>query len=191
MHRYVTVIVILICFATNPGWSAEWERIEEEEARIVFYPPGLSNGTFHKRDQNYGNEELGNWRGIGGMPLAGIYSFRLFPDRVITRESKLEDVTRNWEVFNDKTLKTSQVNRTSNVVSSIGYQLFTADDLHCVSFLQSWGPHGWGDNDIGIPRNQINGYYCDTSALSDRTVDGVLKGIGVRGHKVPANPAAR
>ena len=189
MPIWIIAVVAFVCVVARPSWSAEWERIAEEEARIVFYPPGLSDGTFKKRDQTYANEEYAYWRGIGGMPRAEIYYSRLFPDRVYKREWKLEAVTRGWNFFKDKVLKNSKINRTSNVVSSIGYQQFTADDLHCISFLQSWGPHTGYDNDIGIPRYHIYGYYCDRSALSEATVKAVLSGIGVRGHKVPAKPS--
>ena len=59
--------------------------------------------------------------------------------------------------------------------------------------ISSWrGSRDGGDlNIVYESPYHIFGYYCDMSALSDRTVNGVLKGIGVRGHKVPANPQAR
>lgn len=103
MPIWIIAVVALACVVSRPGWSAEWERIAEEEARIVFYPPGLSNGTFQKRDQDYGNEELVYFRGISGMPRASLFFLRLFPDRVYTREFKIGDVTRYWNIFNDKT----------------------------------------------------------------------------------------
>ena len=191
MPKWIIAIVVLVCVVARPGWSAEWERIAEEEARIVFYPPGLSSGEFRKRGQIYFNEEWAMWRGFGGMPRAEVYLQMLFPGRYYNREWKLEAITHNWGFFDDKKLEISNKNRRSTRLGSIRYQQFVVEDLHCVAFLHGWGPTGGSDTgEIGEPPHHINGYYCDRSALSKDTVKAVLSGIGVRGHRVPPKPEA-
>ena len=189
MSKYITVLVALSCVVASPVWGAEWERIAEEVARIVFYPPGLSGGEFKKRGQTYFNEEWAIWRGVGTMPRAEIYLAMLFPDRIYNSKWKLENVTRRWNFLKKKHLNFADQNTSSNVVGSIRYQHFSADNLHCVSFLQGWGePSGWDNDRVGEPRNHLYGYYCDMSVLSDGTVKTILSRIGWRGYKVPAKP---
>ncbi len=190
MPKWIIAVVALTCVLARPGWSAEWQPIAEEEARIVFYPPGLSGGEFRKRSQSSTNMEWAMWRGFGGMPRAEVSLNMLFPGRHYTREWKLKTITHNWNFFKDKDLQISNTNRTSTKLGSIQYQKFAVEDLICISFLHGWGSREGGDRgDINVSPNYIYGYYCDRSALSEDTVKAVLGGIGVRGHKVPAKPS--
>ena len=165
MPKWIIAVVALTCVLARPGWSAEWERIAEEEARIVFYPPGLSSGEFRKRSETYSNMEWAMWRGFGGMPRAEVSLNMLFPGRHYTREWKLEAITHNWNFFKDKNLQISNTNRTSTKLGSIQYQKFAVEDLICISFFHGWGSREGGDRgDINVcMANSYLQLRCDSS----------------------------
>lgn len=179
--------------AASPAWGAEWKSIAEEDSKIVFDAPGLAGGTFfYKRGDNFSNEDHAYWRGSGGMPVVEIYLLRLAPNRIFRTDHDLKKYTGQWNFLSGKDLKFTGAETIKNAVGRVEYRRFTADGLHCFSFLQGWGSSaGWDAPTFGVPPNYLTGYYCDRSALSDDTVNTVLGGIGVRGYKVPVSAAAK
>ncbi len=186
MIRFVIAIAAFVLAPATASWGAEWSSVTERRSRIVLEAPGLSDGTFAKRGQYWGNEESAFWRGgSGGMPLAEVYVRMLAPDRIYRTGPDLEKSTRQWNFLKQKDLEFAGEKTTRSEIGVVRHERFTANGLHCVSFLHTWGSSGGWDNDQGVPPNYLVGYYCDRGPLTDATVTAILGGIGVRGYYLP------
>lgn len=171
----------------------EWRRITEDEARIVFYAPGLEGGVerFHKaqtRVPYYLTLEVGVWVGPSGRyPRAQIVITDLEgTDYYFDLKVDLKEDTRRFGRWKDKELNFLEKGTSDNVVGRVSYLRFSFDSDECVSFSQYWGTLYLGGG-LGEGKAKLVGYYCvgADEGLSADTISAVLAGIGVKGVGVP------
>ena len=179
-------LLVLALIAFLPGRLAlaeEWSEITERDARITLGAPALRQASeYHARQKvTYGIAEIGSWRArTGGFPRAEVYAQILQKGR-FTSKFDLKDVTKDWNLFEDKNLKFGGRNSYWNSLGQGRYRTFAFDDHECVAFRQFWGMHS-GTRGVDAGTRMLIGYYCGPAevSLSEQTIDIVLDSLRVR-----------
>ncbi len=186
----LVVVLVPLLVVSGKAAAAEWEAVGPDDAKIVFYGPGLfGTGQFAKRSIHQLNQHFGMWVFGSDYPRAEIYIEELWPNFVRKRGIQFENVLKQFEFLKGARLDLNAKQKVVNVLGRIEYYKFRFHDLHCVGFGQHYGVGLSFENDYGVPPNYLIGYYCDDETLSDDTVEAVVHGIGVKDYKVPPAPS--
>lgn len=195
MIRYARMLPVLIivalvgaCAATDIG--PEYAEVSEEESALQFYGPGLAGGFrqflsgqdsrfVHRTFATYGPK-------FGEFPFAQMYFVEAPPDKHFTRAPAADATFKNWDWFNNKTVKTGIRGETVNALGRVEFATASADGIACVAWLQTLGRR----DDGGVGTMLLNGYYCrgEGPMLSEAEAEMIVKRIGHREYGAVAAP---
>lgn len=196
---WLNVLVVTAAVATGGSAGAadaglEWTQIPDDEANIVFYAPGLNGGIkrfFRSRDpREWHVQEVARWVGPSGRyPYAQIVLVQLGPRYHFNRRSDVKRDVRDMLIGED--VKFEDNGRLRNVLGKVYYTTYHVDSDKCLGFSQYFGTNFDYQGTWSEGNSKLFGYYCVGAdrVLSAEDVALVLKGIGVKGERVPERPA--
>ena len=174
------LVVSLASTETHAGWTA----ISEEDAKLVFYGPGLESALVTREMKAFavGTFEYAGWRTFSKpFAIAELLYMGGGPQTFI-RMRRIKQLLDDFIYFENRKLNFHDEGTVKNILGKITYRKFTADDLECVGFSQKI------KRALAYVDRAIYGYYCvgPNTSLPQNTIEAVLQGIGVKDIKVPS-----
>jgi hypothetical protein len=180
----LVLLVSLAALAGRPAASDEWIPIGEEQARLSYDVPGLSNAVVQHAAQKMelGIAEICIWKSrTGDFPRGEVYAEVLQHNVRYTKRIDLEDVTTGWNFLKDKSLQFGARSSYWNHMGQGRYREFTFEHHECVAFYQFWGSVA-ETRGVDAGTRMLLGYYCHPAgaSLGQATIDGLLDSLRMR-----------
>ena len=127
----LVVVLVPLLLVSGKAAAAEWDAVGPDDAKIVFYGPGLfGTGQFAKRSIHKFNQQVGMWVLGSHYPRAEIYIQELWPNFVLTREIRFENALKQFKFLEGARLDLDAKQKAVNVLGRIEYYKFGFNDLH-------------------------------------------------------------
>lgn len=180
----LVVLVSVAALLAPPAAGDEWTPISEDQARLSYDVPGLSDAIVIHAAQKMplGIAEICIWMArTGDFPRGVVYAEVLQNNVRYTKRIDLQDVTKSWNFLKDKTLQFGPRSSYWNRMGQSRYREFTFEHHECVAFRQFWGSVA-ETRGVDAGTRMLLGYYCQPAgtSLGQATIDGLLDSLRVR-----------